>query len=128
MLPVKTPSPVLLFSGLLTGMMLDAFMDTSGMHALATVALAYCRIFYLKYTLSKEQMETLKQPDIAGTSIQWFLVYAVLMTLLHHTILFFAEAFTFIEFISTLYRVLLSAFVTIVIIMAIHLLFYRVRS
>lgn len=128
MLPVKTASPVMLFAGFLTGMVLDTFMDTSGMHTLATVAMAYFRIFYLRATLSKEQMETLKQPDIAGTSIQWFLVYALLMTLLHHTILFFAEAFTFAELLSTLYRIILSTFVTIVIIMAIHLLFYRVRS
>ena len=128
MLPVKTAPPMLLFTAFLTGLTLDSFMDTPGMHTLATVAIAYFRIFYLKGTLSKEQMDTLKQPDIAGTSIQWFLLYAFIMTFMHHTILFFAEAFTFAEVLSTLYRIVLSTAVTVIIIVAIHLLFYRVRD
>ena len=128
MLPVRIAPPVLLLTAFFTGMVLDSFMDTPGMHSLAITTIAYIRIFYFKATLSKEQLETLKQPDIAGTSIQWYLVYVSLFTYMHHSILFFAEAFTFTEFLSTLYRIILSTAVTIIIIMAIHLLFYRVRE
>lgn len=127
MLPVKTTPPVMLLTGFITGMLLDSFMDTPGMHSLATTSIAYMRIYFLRASLSKEQLDTIKQPDIAGTSLQWYMLYALLFTFVHHSILFFAEAFTFTEFFSTLYRIILSTLTTFVIIMAIHLLFYRVR-
>lgn len=128
MLPVKTTAPVLLLTGFMTGIILDSFMNTPGMHTLATTTIAYIRIYFLRLTLSKEQLDTLKQPDIAGTSIQWFMFYAGVFILLHHSILFFAEAFTFTEVLSTLYRIILSSIVTFMIIMAIHLLFYRIKN
>jgi rod shape-determining protein MreD len=128
MLPVHIAPPVLLACGFLTGIVMDSFMDTPGMHTLATTFIAYLRIFFLRATLSKEQSDIIKQPDIASIGITGFLFYAGTFTFIHHTILFFAQAFTFHEFWACMQRIIFSSATTLLLIVLVHFLFFRVRT
>lgn len=128
LLPLRTPAPIVLIAGFCCGLIMDMFMNTPGMHTLASTSISYFRLFYFKLTLTREQLTTIQMPDIASTGIRWFLIYAVLFILIHHSVLFFAEAFTFAEALQTFYRIIFSSSVTFVLIMGIHLLFYKVKN
>ena len=128
MLPVQLNPGWLLLSGFILGMTVDVFYNTQGLCAFAAVFLAYFRIFYLRTTLSKDQLDTIRQPDIASTDVQWFLIYATVCSFVHHFVLFFAEVFTFTEILQTLLRIVTSTVATVMLIMLTHFMFFRVRS
>jgi hypothetical protein len=127
MLPISIRPWLMLVVAFLVGQTMDLFMDSGGMHTMATVFMGYMRLFFVQATLSPEQLETIRQPDIASTSVRWFLFYAGLMIFFHHFLLFFAESFTFSEFWQTLQRIIISSFLGILLVMLCQFLFFKVR-
>ena len=128
LMPLYIQPVAVVLAGFFTGIFMDMFMDTAGMHTMACTFIAYFRIYFIRATLSKEQLDVVKQPDIASTGIQWFLFYTVTFTLLHHTLLFFLEVFSFSDFFGTIERILMSSAMSIVMIMLTHFLFFNVRA
>src|ERR1700741_2940788 len=53
LLPFETTVPVLLIAGFITGITVDTFMNTAGMHAFATILIAYLRTNVLNALLPK---------------------------------------------------------------------------
>lgn len=128
LLPVSTPPAITLLCGFFQGFVMDMYMETGGMHAMATTLIAFIRIYYLRYTLSKEQMDKGIEPVIANTGSTWFFIYAAFMVFVHHIVLFFAESFGFSEFLTTLQSILLSGLVSLLLLVLLHMLFFRVSS
>ena len=57
-----------------------------------------------------------------NTSLEWFVVYALIAVLVHHFTLFVLEVFTFKHFWLTLVRIILSTAVSTFFIVIIELL------
>ncbi len=51
-------------------------------------------------------------PRIYYFGLSWFASYAVVLTFLHHLVLFYVEVFHFQEFLSTFLRTILSTILT----------------
>lgn len=128
LMPVRMHPAAQLTTGFVLGFCMDLFMSTQGMHILASVTMVYFRMLYLKRSLGFEQISTIYQPDMASTGLQWFILYSLLLTLTHHLVLFFAEAFTFHEFLFTLSKIFISSFTSVLLIFCLHLLFFKVRN
>lgn len=109
----------------LCGAVMDSFSSTPGLHIAATVFMAYMRVHYLRFATTKEDQEGRIVPSMAKKGIVWFTFYTFVMTLMHHTLLFFLEIYGLQEFFSTLFRIVLSSFVTVLMIVAGQLLFYK---
>ena len=124
-LPFETPKWMLLLVSFLMGITIDMFYDTAGMHAAACVFMAYIRPGILKLFSPRDGYEFGIQPTIQYLGIPWFLSYAGILILLHHTILFYIEIFRLHEFFSTFFRVLCSSFFTIVLVVISQYLFHR---
>ena len=113
MLPFNTPKPLLLILGFMTGLMVDMFYDTMGMHASACVLLAFLRPSVYQFFSPREGYESGQEPTIGYMGMPWFLSAAGTLIFIHHFLLFFIEAFRFSEFFFTFFRVLLSSIFTL---------------
>ncbi len=122
LLPVNTSFFLVLALSFSMGLVVDLLQFTSGIHASATVFMGFLRIFFLRNTLTKENYEKNIQPNIQNKGLAWFSIYAIILLLAHHTVLYFLEVFTFGEFLFTLLKILLSAVASLVIIILLQYL------
>jgi hypothetical protein len=123
MLPVRIPKGVLLLIAFATGLVVDIFSNTMGMHAAACVFMAYVRPALLRIMAPRDGYETESLPSVKELGFTWFLIYAATLTFMHHLVLFYIEVFRFAEFFSTFLRVILSSVATLLTIMISQYLF-----
>lgn len=124
-LPVNMKPWMVVLLSFFTGMVMDTFSSTPGLHMAATGFMGYLRNFYLQFACSKEDFESKISPSISRKGVVWFLVYMIVMTLVHHVFLFYLEIYSFREFFRTLLRILSSTLFSVLIIFLGQLLFYR---
>jgi rod shape-determining protein MreD len=115
MLPFETPPWATLSIGFATGLLMDFFTSTPGMHTSACVLLAFTRNLLLRLLAPREGYEFGKRPIIPHMGLGWFMTFAGVLVLTHHLWLFFVEVYRFSDFGSTLLRALVSAAATLVL-------------
>ncbi|MCX8020111.1 MAG: rod shape-determining protein MreD [Chitinophagaceae bacterium] len=128
-LPFHMPRQLLIFIGFITGLILDYFTVTPGLHAAACCLIAYVRPFLLDLLLPKEVSEmNYKEPS--PTSLNWgpYLFYAMVLTLLHHGYLLFLEWLSFGRFLDFVIKVISTTFISLMMILAVELLFPRKKK
>jgi hypothetical protein len=123
LLPIETPGWLLLLLSLAMGLTIDMFSNTLGMHAAACVFIGYLRPRIIRSISPRDGYESEANPNVTDMGFRWFISYTIIMVLLHHFVLFFIEAFSFVEFFSTLFRVILSSILTILLIIISQYLF-----
>jgi len=124
-LPFEISFWILIPAGFLLGITIDMFMHTPGLHAAATVFAAFVRPGVLSLIAPGDGYDSSQRPHISTMGLGWYLRYVVIMVLLHHTVLFYLEVFRLTDFFYTLARVLLSSFLTILLILITDTLVYR---
>ena len=107
-----------------TGLTLDAFYDTLGVHTAACVALSFVRISFIKVTLNKDNFDE-PEPTLGNMGFKWFSIYATLCIFSHHIVVFFLETFRLTEFSYTLLRCLLSGIFTLFTVLLVEFIFYN---
>jgi rod shape-determining protein MreD len=117
LLPVEIASWLLLLLAFSTGIIMDFFSGSPGMHASATVLAGFVRPFILRIISPRDGYESGSSPSMSTYGFRWFFIYTLLMVLIHHTALFYIEVFRFADFFSTMLRVLLSSLFSIVFIL-----------
>jgi len=125
LLPFETPKWLILVSGFIMGLSVDLFCQTLGIHALATVTMAFIRPYLLGILAPREGYEAGSQPNVNSFGLEWFLRYAIIMVLAHHFVLFYTETFQFHQFFTTFLRVILSSVFTIILILLSQLLILK---
>lgn len=113
--------------GFALGLLVDAFANTTGVHAGACVFLAYMREKVLRWTEPSGGYETWMQPRANIMGFQWFATYTILLTLFHHFALFVLEAATFSNFGLTITKIIASTLYTTIIITLFQYIFYEKR-
>lgn len=116
MLPFQTPDWLVLLLAFILGLSIDLFSDTGGLHAAATVFMAFFRKPILKLISPREGYDVVQKPTVQQFGFGWFFSYAGILVLLHHFFLFYMEAFHFSEFFSTFFRVILSSIFTLTLV------------
>jgi rod shape-determining protein MreD len=111
-LPVAVPSWILLILAFVTGLVIDLFSGTIGVHAFASVMAGFVRPWVLSLNITAEASEPETSPSSYRSGLRWFLIYVVTVVMIHHLALFFVEIFSFRNFFHTLLRVLLSTAAT----------------
>lgn len=125
LLPFKIPNLLLFSLTFITGLSIDIFFDTLGLHALACTVLALARIKFIDITVSGDEQDTEPEPSMNHMGFRWFFIYGLVLTFVHHLILFSFEVFHFAEFGTTLLHSILSTFFTLFLILVTEFLFYR---
>jgi hypothetical protein len=128
MLPFQVSGFWLLTLGFITGLGVDWFMHTPGMHAASTVFLAYLRPGVIRLVGRKDDLEPWQYPNVRDSGTMWFFAYTLILVFMHHTFLFFLEIFRFSEFLQTFLKILTNTALTTLIIMVVQFLFYSRRN
>ena len=128
LLPVETPKWLLLIVAFFTGLVIDMFGSSGGMHAAATVFMAFARPGVLRLIAPRDGYETEMKltPQVMG--FNWFITYLSIMILLHHLMCFYLEVFRFSEFFITFFKAILNSVITIVLIIISEYLFGQSRK
>ncbi|WP_345950928.1 rod shape-determining protein MreD [Mucilaginibacter sp. PAMB04274] len=125
LLPLETPNLLLFALSFLMGLTIDAFYDTPGLHAAASVVLAFVRVLFVSITVQKDGFDNEPEPTLGNMGFRWFFTYAAILTLFHHFFLFNLEVFRLTEIQYTLLRFLSSSVFTLFLILISSFLFYR---
>jgi rod shape-determining protein MreD len=126
-LPFSTPKWLLLTLAFISGLTIDIFMNTLGIHASATVFMAFLRPFILSSFSPRDGYEAGTLPVPADYGFGWFFKYTAIMVITHHLFLFLVEAFSFENLWFTLWKIILSSAVSILFIF-IAMLFAKGKS
>lgn len=127
LLPLELGTLALMVIGFFTGITVDIFYDSLGIHAAACVFIMYIRQRWLKLLTPQGGYDSGAVPDVYMQDIQWFSVYAIPLIFVHHSIIFFIEAAGLGLFGFTLWKVFLSTIYTFFIIVLVQYLFYKKR-
>jgi len=126
-LPFNIPNLLLYVIAFITGLTLDAFYDTLGVHTSACIALAFVRILFISVSLNREAIDE-PEPSLGNMGFRWFSLYAVLCIFVHHFVLFFLEAFKLTSLSYTLGRTLLSVVFTLFTVLLVEFIFHNRKS
>jgi hypothetical protein len=125
-LPFKTGRKTLMVIALLTGLALDYFTKTPGLHAAPCVLIAYLRPFLINLLITQEGVEAnYEEPSIKSLGFASYFMYVAVLTLMHHALLFLLEALQFAGLWYFLVKTLLSVAVSLLLILITELLFVR---
>ncbi len=116
LLPFELAGGLLLLLAFFTGLTMDLFMNTPGVHVMACLVAAFFRPRILDALSPRDGYETGSKPRIHYYGMLWFLKYAFLIITIHHIVLFYTEIFRWSDFFITLFRALLSSVFTLIII------------
>ena len=121
--PVINNRLLFVFVSFLIGYSIDIFLDTGGIHATASVSIAYIRPLFLKFSFGAAY----DYQSIKFSTVEFSrrLIYFLLLIVIHHLILFslviFDESKTVLIFQQTLY----SSIFTLILCILLSLLFSR---
>ncbi|MFL1012051.1 rod shape-determining protein MreD [Flavisericum labens] len=121
--PIKHNRIILLLLAFLLGLIIDLFLDTGGIHAGASVFIAYLRPMILKSsfgTVYEHQNVKFNTIDFGSK-----LTYFTLLTVLHHFVLFSLEIFSVSEILLVLQKTLFSIIFTILLSVIVTIIFSR---
>lgn len=125
-LPFTTPRLTLLAIGFFTGLILDYFKMTPGLHTAACLLIAYVRPFIINILISKETYElTYHEPSPKGMGWGPYMVYAFILTLLHHTYLVMLEWLQFGSFLDFIIKVGATTAISMLLILTVEMLVPR---
>lgn len=113
LLPFETPAWLLLILAFFTGISVDMFVNTGGIHAAASLAVGFARPILLRTLVSKREFETGIKPGVADLGWKWFLSYAGISILLHSLIVFYLDFLSFVSFFRTFRQALSQAAATL---------------
>ena len=116
LLPFETPPWLLLILAFFTGLSIDVFSNTIGIHASACVFMAFLRPFVLNLIAVRDNYDSDIEQGLSVYGFSWFFKYALILILAHHSFLFIVEVFSFNNFGDTLIRIILSSIFTLVLV------------
>ena len=125
-LPFSISRVGLLLISFVTGLFLDYFTMTPGLHAAACVLIAYARPFIISILIPKDTTEfNYREPSPAAMGWAPYAVYVFILTLLHHIYLTLLEWLQFGSFIDFLIKVVATTGISLLLIFTVEVLFPR---
>jgi rod shape-determining protein MreD len=123
LLPSLTPAWALLLISFFTGLVIDLFSGSPGMHASASVMAGFARPYVLRLIAPRDGYESGSDLSMLIYGVRWFITYAAIIIVIHHATLFFVEVFRFTDFFRTILRILISSVFTLGFVLLIE--YYR---
>jgi len=128
LLPVDISKSQLLLLAFLIGITIDFFGNTLGLHAAATVLVAFARPGIINLFFSNIEFNAKEEPSIQRLKFAGFFRYVFVLVVIHNFTLFMLEIFSFSDFLFTLYRIMLNSLFTTLLIFISMFLFGKKHS
>ena len=107
-IPIKIQRSVLLILAFFTGLIIDIFYDSPGLHASSLVFMTYIRKYLLKFLEPIEGYNIESTPSIRSFGFNWFLIYSSVLVFLNVFWYFSMEAFSFQYFPDIILKTIFS--------------------
>lgn len=128
-LPYKISRSALLIYAFFLGIIVDIFYKTPGLHSAASLLLAYLRPFVVNLLLPKESTEWGENAPTRFTMgfMQYF-TYVIFLTIVHNAYLIFLEWMQFGNFFYFTGKLLVTTFISLLLILISEMLVNRKTS
>ncbi|MCE7062748.1 hypothetical protein [Dyadobacter sp. CY343] len=120
LMPPDIDRMYLLLIAFAIGFTVDVFSNTFGMHAAATVLIAYLRPFLIHFQMKSKGAER-AEVGIRTQGLGAFIAYIFPLILIHHSVLFFMEINHFGMILYTLIRIGASTLLTTLLVILLEL-------
>ncbi len=125
-LPFSIGRISLLLVAFITGLSLDFFTKTPGLHASACVLIGYLRPFLINLLMPQQGVEfNYREPSVTSLGFSQYVTYVIVLTLFHHAFLFTIQAFQFGNLIYLLLKTVGSTVVSLLLITVVEIIFIR---
>jgi hypothetical protein len=125
-LPFSVPRFWLLVIGFLTGLSMDYFRMTPGMHAAACTLIAYARPFVINVLTPKDTSDfNYREPSVRAMGWAPYATYVLILTLLHHGYLTFLQWLQFGGFLEFIIKIFATTAISLLLIFTVEILFPR---
>jgi rod shape-determining protein MreD len=125
-LPFNIGRSQLLIVSFITGLALDFFTKTPGMHAAACVLVGYIRPFIINIIVPQQGVEfNYREPSATSLGNIQYMIYVVVLTLFHHVMLFSIQAFQFGNIVYLLFKTLGASLISLLLILVVEIIFMR---
>lgn len=112
--PIKEERFLFLFVCFLLGLFIDFFSDSGGIHAFATLFIAYIRLFLIRVLFKKTAID-FPFFNLQEESFGKVFNYTVILTLTHHFLLFSFANFSFQNSTTVITNTILSVTFTLIL-------------
>ena len=126
-LPIEMERPVLMLIGFVSGLSIDIFYNSLGIHAASMVLIGFIRPTWINTLTPQGGYDTGIRPTLDRMGFVWFVAYTFPLVFIHHLAIFYIEAGGFSMFFFTLVKVFSSAIFTFLVLFLVQLLFNRGR-
>lgn len=121
--PINNNRMVFLLLSFILGLTIDVFSDSGGVHAAASLTIAFIRPVVLKFSFgSVYEHQTIKFKNVDfGAKV----IYFIILIIIHHFVLFSLEIFNFSDIILILQKTLFSSIFTIILCLVTNVIFSK---
>jgi len=125
LLPVELSAITGMLIAFATGMVVDLFYHTLGIHASAAVLLMFLRYFWLRINGPRSGYEVNQFPTIPNYGFSWYLTYALPLIFVHAVTVFLIEAGDSALIGQSLLRGLITAIISYIFIVLTQYFFFK---
>lgn len=126
-LPSSIKTIPLMLIAFLMGFVLDVFYETIGMHTAAITFLAFLRLVWLRLTISSGGYDDEIEPSLSEIGLGKFISYSFPLIFLYSLTFFAADQWGSGAYFRVIYKSILSALFTGLLIIIVQLLFFKRR-
>lgn len=118
MLPLATPRSLLLLLAFMTGITVDIFSNTGGLHAFASTLIAFVRPFWIKITIPRSNYDDLSNIKLKEIEFGQFMAYSSLLLFIHHFFLYLAESLAWGDLLLITGKALTNTLISVIAIIS----------
>ena len=123
MYPSNNNRTLFVFLSFLLGLIVDIFSDSGGVHAAASLSIAYIRPAILKFAFGMiYEHQTIR---FNNTEIGNRIIYFSVLILIHHFLMFFLEIFNISRILMVFQKTLFSSIFTLILCILLSTLFSK---
>ena len=95
LLPFRTPHYGILLIGFFTGLVIDAFYNTIGVHTFVCVFTAFIRPYLCQVMEPRGGYESNQSPNRATMGVEWYFQHVAILMFIHIFVLFIVSSLSF---------------------------------
>lgn len=122
--PLNTNKSLLIFLGFILGLCIDIWSNSGGVHAGATVLVAYLRPLLLKFSFGVSYEHN--NIKFTQAEVRQQILYLLSMVFIHHFVLFLLENFSTKLLLQTIQSTIITSIFSSILIYCIIILFSRI--
>jgi hypothetical protein len=125
LLPIRQPVFVILMAAFCTGLSIDFFTNTGGLHAAALTFMGFVRISILNKLEPQAEYGKEDTPGLRKFGWRWMLIYTALLIFAHHFTFFLIEESSLAHIGEIILKTIVSSILSFILMLSVNTLIFR---